>query len=111
MEIEFKATLVGKSFVSSPLGEKGIKIELAETKSMPPPVFMSKEKDELAQQVLPIMQQVIEAMPFISKAKIEIKRLTLWLTEQEWEQLYPKPELGDEITVKISAKKIEINPE
>ena len=33
-------------------------------------------------------------------------RLTLWLTEDEWDKLEPKPEIGDEVEVLIEGNKV-----
>lgn len=108
MEVKFKAVVAGKNVVKAPNGEKMFRIDLVEEQESPPPVFFSSQDSELAKDVLPIMQQVMRMMPIPLSTALQIPRLTLWLTEDEWSMLEPKPELGDSLTVIISGGKIKI---
>jgi len=108
LEIRFKAIVSSKSIVRNPQGEKMIKIELVEERELPPPVFYSSKDSELAREVLPIVQQVMRVLPVQPPSSIPIPRLTLWLTEDEWEALNPKPEVGEKIVVIVSGSTIKV---
>jgi len=108
LEVKFKAIVSSKSIVRNVQGEKMIKIELVEERELPPPVFYSSSNSEIAREVLPIVKQVMQVMPVRPPSSISIPRLTLWLTEDEWEALNPKPEVGERITVIISGSTIKI---
>lgn len=108
-EVTFKAIVVSKTIVNEPLEGEAVKLELVEERSMPPPLIISgPSQSELAREVVPIVQQVVRAMPFGPQGKVKVPRLTLWLTRSEWERLEPKPELGDEVQVKVAAGRVEI---
>lgn len=108
-EVIFKATVVSKTIVQEPLEGEAVKLELVEERPMPPPLVISGPgQSELAREVAPIVQQVVRAMPFGPQGKVRAPRLTLWLTRSEWERLEPKPELGDEVQVKVSGGRVEI---
>ncbi len=105
MEVKFKAVVVSKSLFNDPLLGKGVKLELAEERELPPPVMIaqSREGAELARQVMPILSQVMQALPFTRQGRATIPRMTLWLTEEEWDNLDPKPDIGDEVEVVVGA--------
>jgi len=109
--VTFKATVVGKSLVTDPLGNRGVRLDLTEEKEAPPPVIISPEgsTSPLAREVMPVINQVMQSLPFIRPGKVTLQRLTLWLTEDEWERLEQKPEIGDEVEVKISKNVVSIN--
>lgn len=108
MEVKFKAVVAGKNVIRAPNGEKMFRIDLVEEQESPPPVFYSSQESDLAKDVLPIMQQVLRMMPIPLSTSLQIPRLTLWLTEDEWGMLEPKPELGDVLTVIVSSGEIKI---
>lgn len=108
MEVKFKAVVAGKNVIRAPSGEKMFRIDLVEEQESPPPVFYSSQESDLAKDVLPIMQQVLRMMPIPLSTSLQIPRLTLWLTEDEWGMLEPKPELGDVLTVVVSSGEIKI---
>ncbi|PCN50157.1 hypothetical protein B6U99_05935 [Candidatus Geothermarchaeota archaeon ex4572_27] len=101
MEVKFKAVVVSKTLFNDPLMGKGVRLELAEERELPPPVMIaqSREGAELARQVMPILSQVMQALPFMRHGKATVPRMTLWLTEEEWDSLDPKPDIGDEVEV------------
>ncbi|MCS7386108.1 MAG: arcadin 1 [archaeon GB-1867-005] len=109
MEIKFKALVAGKSIVRDVQGGKLIKIELVEERELPPPVFYSSKDSEIAREVLPIVKQVIQAMPFKPPSSLTVPRLTLWLTEDEWDALDPKPEVGEQVTVIVTGSTIKVS--
>lgn len=108
--ISFKATLVGKNLVSDPFGGKNVKLELVEEREMPMPILIEGQgsRQELARELAPIVRQVVRSLPFTRSGKVSIPRLTLWLTEDEWERLEPKPDIGDEVLVVVKGRNIEI---
>jgi hypothetical protein len=111
LEVKFKASVAGKNVVRAPNGEKMFRIDLVEEQESPPPVFYSSQDSELAKDVIPIMQQVLRMMPIPLSTSFQLPRLTIWLTEDEWDRLEPKPELGDILTVIISGGEIRISRE
>ncbi|MEM3615290.1 MAG: arcadin 1 [Candidatus Methanomethylicia archaeon] len=109
MEVKFKAVVAGKNIIRAPNGEKMIKIDLVEEQESPPPVFYSTQESELAKDVLPIMQQVLRMMPMPFSGPFQLPRLTIWLTEDEWDRLEPKPEVGEILTITVSSGEIKIS--
>ncbi len=108
-EVVFKAVVMSKMFVQDPVEGEAIKIELSEDRAMPPPVIVSRsDESQIAREVAPIVQQVVRSMPFAAHGRIRVPRLTLWLTRDEWDRLEPKPELGDEIQVRVTGSHIEV---
>ncbi|MEM0217628.1 MAG: arcadin 1 [Candidatus Nezhaarchaeales archaeon] len=109
MEIKFRAVVMSKSMYNDPLGGRGVRIELSEERDVPPPVVMSRgETSDILKDVMPIVSQIIQSLPFTRGGKVTVPRMTLWLSEEEWDKLEPKPDVGDEIEVVISSSKISI---
>lgn len=108
MEIKFKAMVSSKSMIHDPQGGRMIKIELVEERELPPPVLYSSKNSEIAREVLPVVQQVLRVMPFKPPISVAVPRLTLWLTEDEWDALDPKPEVGGEVVVVVSSSRVEV---
>jgi len=109
MEIKFKAVITSKSMYNDPTGGKGVKIELVEEKELPPPVVMSRgEGSELMRDVMPIVSQIVQALPFTRGGKVTVPRLMIWLSEDEWDKLEPKPDIGDEVEVVITSSRVSV---
>jgi len=109
MEIKFKAVITSKSMYNDPTGGKGVKIELVEEKELPPPVVMSRgESSELMRDVMPIVSQIVQALPFTRGGKVTVPRLMIWLSEDEWDKLEPKPDIGDEVEVVITSSRVSV---
>lgn len=109
-EVSFKAVVVGKSLGRLPSGEEIVRVEFAEDKPASPPIVMNTsrlEGSEVAREVLPVVSQVLSALP-ITRATVKVPRLTLVLTKDEWDSLEVKPELGEEVTVTVSHRKVSI---
>ncbi|MEM2904698.1 MAG: arcadin 1 [Candidatus Bathyarchaeia archaeon] len=107
--VVFKAILTSKALVQDPVEGEGVKLELAQEKSIPPPMILSRsEESEIAREVAPIVQQVVRSMPFAPRGKIRVPRLTLWLTREEWDRLEPKPDIGDEVEVRVLGTSVEV---
>ncbi|MCD6510306.1 MAG: arcadin 1 [Thermoprotei archaeon] len=107
-EVSFRAVLVGKNVVSDPFGGKNIKLELIEEREVPMPMIIEGRGQELAREIAPIVRQVMRSLPFTGAGRIAVPRLTIWLTEDEWDRLEPKPDIGDELIITIKSKNIEI---
>lgn len=109
LEVRFKPVVVSKSLVNDPLMGKSVKIELAEEREVPPPVMISQgEGGELVRQVMPIVSQVMQILPFTRQGRASFPRLILWLTEDEWERLDPKPEVGEEVEVIVEGGVVKV---
>ncbi|MCX8168806.1 MAG: arcadin 1 [Candidatus Methanomethylicia archaeon] len=108
LEVKFKAVVSSKNVVRAPNGEKMYRIDLVEEQESPPQVFYSSSNSDLAKDILPLVQQVMRIMPIPLSTSLQIPRVTLWLTEDEWDKLEPKPELGDILTIVISSGDIKI---
>ena len=113
LEVKFKAVVVSKAMFNDPLMGKGIRIELAEERELPPPVMISQSREaaELARQVMPLVSQVLQALPFTRQGRATMPRVTLWLTEDEWEGLESKPDVGDEVEVVLKSGRLEFKVE
>lgn len=108
-EVVFRATLVSKALIQDPVEGEGVKLELSQERSMPPPMIMSRgEESEIAREVAPIVQQVVRSMPFGPRGKIRVPRLTIWLTREEWDRLEPKPDIGDDLEVHVYGTGLEL---
>jgi len=109
MEIKFRAIVTSKTMYSDPLGGRGVKIELAEERELPPPIVMSRgEVSDLLKDVVPVVSQIIQSLPFTRGGKVTFPRMTIWLSEEEWDRLEPKPDIGDEVEVVISSSNVTI---
>ncbi len=110
MRIKIKAILTSKSFTTDIMGEKYIRLELAEEREIPGPVVVQSGKGNgLAREIVPVISQVLRSMPVFGGRRAMIPRLTLLLTEDEWEKLPEKPDIGDEITIIVSSESISID--
>jgi len=110
MLVKIKAVLVGKNLIKNPWGEKIIKLEFAEEREIPGPIIVQPQGGgELAREIMPIITQIMKSMPLTGQGRVSIPRLTLFLTEEEWDKLIEKPEIGEEITITVSGKNISIN--
>lgn len=107
-KVSFKARISNISLVDSPTGEKLVKIELSEDRELPGPVVMQKGESELAREVVPIVSQILRSMPGISGGKIRIPRLTVFFTEDEWEKILDKPNIGEYLEVIFDGKNLYI---
>ncbi|RLE82468.1 MAG: hypothetical protein DRJ51_01395 [Thermoprotei archaeon] len=99
-ELSFKAIIASKTLITSPLGEHLVKLELMEEREMPGPIVAAQNSStELMREIMPIVNQVMRSL--VPKAKITMPRLTLFLTEDEWDSIVRKPDIGEEVDVKI----------
>lgn len=108
VEVKIKATLISKSMMSSPFGERLIKLEFAEERDIPGPIIVQDANNPLARDIMPILSQVLRSLPMFGGRKTMMHRLTLFLTEDEWESLPTKPDIGDEVTIIVKENQIEV---
>jgi len=106
--VKIKATLVSKSMMTNPLGERLIRLEFAEERDMPGPIIVQETNNPLARDIVPIVSQVLRSLPMFGGKKTMMHRLTLFLTEDEWESLPTKPDIGDEVLIIVKGEQIEI---
>lgn len=102
-KVSFKAILVSKSMVMSPFGNKNIKLEFVEERELTMPVIIEGRGGELAREIVPVVHQVMRALPFTQAGKLTVPRMTIWLTDDEWDRLEPKPDIGEEVIVTIES--------
>jgi len=99
----FKATLVNKSIITNPLGEKMVKLEFVEEREMPGPLITSPvQYSEIAREIAPIVSQMMRT--FNPTGKLNVPRVILFLNEEEWEMARFRPEIGEEVGVFVSDK-------
>lgn len=108
MEVKIKAILVSKSMITDPFGEKLIRLEFAEEREIPGPIIMQQGENPLMRDIVPIISQVLKSMPFFGGRKATVQRLVLFLTEDEWDRLPEKPDIGDEVTIIVKDRNIEV---
>ncbi|MFP3190837.1 MAG: arcadin 1 [Thermoproteota archaeon] len=100
MDVVVKAVLVSKSMFKEE-NEWYVRLEFAQEK-ISPPAFVNRSEDPL-QSMIPMLQQMLKnIMPFQTGM---FQRMILVLKEEEWEKLEKKPDIGEEITIKISDDK------
>lgn len=106
--ISFRARISNISLVDSPTGEKLVKVELSEDRELPGPVVMQKGGGELAREVVPIVSQILSSLPGIGGRRVRIPRLTVFFTEDEWEKILEKPNIGEYLEVVFDGKNLHI---
>lgn len=108
--IKFKAVISNIAILDNPWGEKTIKLDITEEREVPGPLIVQRrEGGELSREIVPIISQVLKSMPiFGSMSKVRVPRITLYLTEDEWDKILAKPNIGDTIEVEFTSGKISI---
>lgn len=100
--VRFKAIVTNISMVDSPWGDRMVKIDLSEEREAPSTVIMPREQSELAREIAPVLSQVLRSMPFFgAMSRPRLPRLSLYLTEEEWDRLVERPTIGDVMEVEI----------
>lgn len=107
-KISFRARISNISLIDAPTSEKLIKIELSEDREIPGPIVMQKGENELAREVVPIVSQILRSMPGLSGGKVRIPRLTIFLTEDEWDKILEKPNIGEYLEITFEDKNVNI---
>ncbi len=106
-KVSFKAMITNITLIDSPSGEKLVKIDLSEEREMPGPVVMG-QGSELAREVVPVVSQILRSMPGFSGGRIRVPRLTIYLSEDEWDKILDKPNIGEYLEVVFEDKKIQV---
>lgn len=110
--VRFRAVVTNISIVDTPWGERVVKIDLTEEREAPGAFVASTEHSEIAREVVPIVSQILRAMPFFGTAgRARLPRLSLYLTEEEWDRLIDRPTIGDLVEVEISRGTLRIRKE
>ncbi len=106
-KVSFRAMITNITLIDSPGGEKLVKIDLSEDREIPGPVIMG-QGSELAREVMPVVSQILRSMPGFAGGRIRVPRLTIYLTEDEWDKILEKPNIGEFLEVVFEDKKISI---
>ncbi|RLE55772.1 MAG: hypothetical protein DRJ40_07045 [Thermoprotei archaeon] len=109
--VTFKAVVTSKTLVTDITGTKYIRIELAEERELPGPIIVAEDKEasNLVREIAPVVRQVLRTLPTpFGAGKVMTPRLTIWLTEDEWEALPDKPDIGDEVEVVVEGTRITV---
>ncbi len=107
MEVKIRATLISKSMLTDPFGEKLIKLEFAEERELPGPIIVQDGSNPLARDIVPIVSQVLRSLPMFGRRAV-MHRLVLFLTEDEWDRLPEKPDIGDEVLIVVKGREVEV---
>jgi hypothetical protein len=100
MDVTVKAVLVSKSMFKED-NEWYVRLEFAQERGNPPAVI--GRSDDPLQSMIPVFQQMVRnILPFQTGM---FQRMVLILKEEEWEKLEKKPDIGEEITIKITDNK------
>jgi len=110
--VRFRAIVTNISIVDTPWGERVVKVDLTEERETPGAVVATTDQSEIARELAPIVSQILRAMPFFGVAgKARLPRLSLYLTEEEWERLIDRPTIGDLMEVEIAKGTLRIRKE
>ncbi|MEM3833579.1 MAG: arcadin 1 [Thermoprotei archaeon] len=101
MDVKIKAILIGKNLFRKDKDTWIVKLDFVEETPEPPII---QQTGDIAREIAPIIQQTLQ-MFTPGLAQQTMPRLTLWLTDDEWETLEKKPDIGDEVTITITDKK------
>lgn len=107
----FKAKVSNISLLDAPFGERMVKLELTEEREIPEPFFIRSSNSEISREIAPIISQIMRMLPGAAPGIARFPRLTVVLTEDEWEKLVSKPSIGDVFEITISSGKIEVRKE
>ncbi|ABL77699.1 arcadin 1 [Thermofilum pendens] len=111
MSVSFRAKVTNISLMDAPFGEKLVKLELTEERELPGPVIVQKDESEIGREIAPIIAQVMRMMPGLAPNTVRIPRVTLVLTEDEWERFPVKPSIGDFFVIEVSGENVKIRRE
>ena len=107
--VRFRAVITNISIVDNPWGEKMVKIDLSEEREAPSTVMVPREQSELAREIAPVLSQVLRSMPFFSAmSRFRLPRLSIYLTEEEWDRLIERPTIGDVMEVEVTRSSVRI---
>ena len=108
MPVRVRAVISSISYVDNPWGEKMVKIGVSEEREVPGPVVVQRGTSELAREIAPVITQVLKSIPGIAGGKYRMPRLILYLTEDEWDKMVSKPNIGDIVEIKFSKESVDV---
>jgi len=107
--VRFKAMVTNISIIDTPWGERVVKVDLTEERETPSAIVLPAEQSEVAREIMPVVSQILRSMPFFGAAgKARLPRLSLYLTEEEWESLLEKPTIGDLMEVEVARGSLKV---
>lgn len=109
--VTLRARVTNISLMDHPTGERLVRLELSEEREAPGPVIIQREDSELAKELVPVLSQVFRMLPGMSQGFYRLPRLTLVLTEDEWEKLLERPSIGDVFEIEVKPGKITVKRE
>jgi len=109
--VRFKAKVTLIQTIDAPFGEKMVKIELSEEREVPEPLFVRSPDSEIGREIAPIITQIMRMFPGAPPGAVRVPRVTILLSEDEWERFVTKPSIGDFFEVVITNEKIELRKE
>jgi len=110
--VKFRAVVTNISILDTAWGERVVKVDLTEERETPSTVIVPAEQSELARELAPVISQLMRAMPFFGgSGKARLLRLSLYLTEDEWERLTARPTIGDVMEVEVAKSSLKVRKE
>jgi|YelNatPaOPRAMG01_1025707.scaffolds.fasta_scaffold00601_2 hypothetical protein len=110
--VRFRAVVTNISIVDTPWGERVVKVDLTEERETPSAVIMPAEQSELAREIAPVLSQIMRTIPFFGMGgKARLPRLSLYLTEEEWDRLISRPTIGDVMEVEVAKSSLKLRKE
>ncbi|QOJ78339.1 arcadin 1 [Infirmifilum lucidum] len=109
--VHFKAKVTLIQTIDAPFGERMVKIELTEEREVPEPIFIRSTDSEISREIAPIISQIMKMLPGASPGVLRVPRVTIMLSEDEWEKFVTKPSIGDFFEVIITNERIELKGE
>jgi hypothetical protein len=110
--VKFRAVVTNISIHDTAWGERVVKVDLTEERETPSTVIVPAEQSELARELAPVISQLMRVMPFFGgSGKARLLRLSLYLTEDEWERLTARPTIGDVMEVEVAKSSLKVRKE
>lgn len=108
--VRFRAVVTNISIVDTPWGEKVIRVDLTEERETPSTVIVPADQSELAREIAPVISQIMRTLPFFGAGgKARLPRLSLYLTEEEWDKLVTRPTIGDVMEIEVIGSSLRIS--
>jgi hypothetical protein len=108
--VTLKARVTNISLIDSPTGEKLVRIDMSEEREVPGPVIVH-ESSELGRELVPILSQMLRMLPGLGQGAVRLPRVSLVLTEDEWEKLPAKPSIGDFFEIEVQVGRVSVRRE
>lgn len=102
-KFSFRAILTSKTLVQILPGEKLVKLEFVEEREIPGPIITtSGSQSEMLREIMPIVNQVLKSVA--PRPRVSFPRINIFLTEEEWDRITSRPEVGEEALITIEEK-------